>query len=82
MYIKLTDHLKENLACQVLDAAYAADKMCDVDLLVVNQARSCDPTMALEDQPDVMDGVLLIDGLQIVLEDMVNTSLLRVATKT
>ena len=56
--------------------------MRDVDFLVVSQARSCDPTMILEDQLDVMDGVLLIEGLQIVLEDMVNTSLLRVATKT
>ena len=59
--VKLTDHLKENLLanCQVLaiDASYAAGKMCDVDLLVTDdQARSCDPTMALEDQLDRCDG--------------------------
>ena len=71
-----------NLACQVLDDSYAAGEMCDVKFLVADQARSCDPTMALEDQLDVMDGVSLIEGLQMVFKDIVNTSLLRVATKT
>ena len=49
--------------------------------LIVDQARSCDPTMVPDlnlDQLDVMDGVSLIEGLQM---DIVNTSLLRVATK-
>ena len=69
--------MKENLACQVLDASYAAGEMCDVKFLVADQARSCDP---IEDQLDVMDGVSLIEGcLKIII---VNTSLLRVATKT
>ena len=53
--------------------------------LIVGQARPCDPTMAPDlnlDQLDAMDGVLLIEGLQMVFKDIVNTSLLRVATKT
>ena len=63
--------------------SYAAGiKMRDVELLVADQVRSCDPTMALEDQLEVMDGVSLIEGLQMVFKDIVNTSLLRVATKT
>ena len=44
--VKLTDHLKENLACQILDARYmyAISKMCNVmcNFLVVDQARSCE----------------------------------------
>ena len=74
--------VKENLACQVLEDSYAAGEMCDVDFLVADQVRSCDPTMALENQLDVMDGASLIEGLQMVFKDIVNTSLLRVATKT
>ena len=66
---KNSQTIKENLACQVLDASYAAGEMCDVDFLVADQARSCDPTMALEDQLDVMDGVSLIEGLQMVFKE-------------
>ena len=79
---KNSQTIKENLACQVLDDGYAAGEMCVVKFLVADQARSCDPTMALEDQLDVMDGVSLVEGLQMVFKDIVNTSLLRVATKT
>ena len=52
----LTDHLKEYLACQALDPSYAIDKMCNVmcNVLVADQVRSCDPTMTVEDQLDVM----------------------------
>ena len=66
--MKLTDHLKENLACQVLVPSYAVDKMCNVmcNFLVADQVRSCDPHMVVENQLDVMDGVLLIEGLQMV----------------
>ena len=42
--------IKENLACQVLDDSYTAGEMGDVDFLVADQVRSCDPTMALENQ--------------------------------
>ena len=66
--MKLTDHLKENLACQVLDPSYAIDKMCNVmcTFLVADQVRSCDPNIAVENQLDVMDGVSLIEGLPVV----------------
>ena len=70
------------LARYLMLYSYAAGKMRDVELLVADQMRSCDPTMALEDQLDVMDGVSLVEGLQMVFKVIVNTSLLRVATKT
>ena len=46
-----------------MQATYAIRKMCNVmcNFLVADQARSYDPTMIVEDQLDVLDGVLLIE---------------------
>ena len=75
--VKLTDHLKEILLanCQVLDASYAAGKMCTVDLLA-KQGHVTQLWHLKTSWIDVMDGVSLIEGLQMVFKDIVNTSLL------
>ena len=47
----------------------------DVEFLVVDQMWSCDPTMTIdhEVQLDVMDRFSLIEGLQMVFKDIMNT---------
>ena len=74
--------IKENLACQVLDASYILLVKWAIMILGCRPSEVMWPNyMVLEDQLDGMDGVLLIEGLQKVFKDIVNTLLLRVATK-
>ena len=59
---------------------YKRVDVCDDIMLEGSHER--DSTMSLEDQLSVVETVSLVEGAQFVFREIVNTSLLRVATKT
>ena len=63
-----------------LTDTHSTHDACDDDTVLGE--RSCDPTMSLEDQLSAVESASLVEGVQLVFKQLVNTSLLRVATKT
>lgn len=66
--------------CNHLSLTDTHSTLCDDD--ASSHERSCDPTILLEDQLSVVETLSLVEGVQLVFKQLVNTSLLRVATKT